>query len=745
MPPFLAGLGWVSQAPAGNRLRWSVDFEEEASGRFLGLPSRVVLERAMHRNEPFPDTSVLDDPSNAAPASWWEDLGDRPVALPFPPRVVLPKRVQAVRFQYQGPETSMRVYDDEGNLVFARWVQPLEQVRLDASFIRVLEFFAAPATLLSVRVLDLFAAAHAVGLAFETIAVLAPRATAEISQAEAWQRHTLPATIESEDWEEYRRQVLPEALASTPASVSRNERIATPWQQVEWLIAARWEYAVVHGMGFLDGPDAGPGASADRIEQGALLKAMGDQIAVYRVTCSFPGRRETRGSNLMPIGPLEAPPLVAPVNLEYLRPEVRLFGADTYTVTTRQRWQVPDRRAIGVEIEEQAGSSPILKSAPFVNEIVFRTRAVSDTYPSMSLARRFDVPFYDVPLRFRARSIDGWDRTSALSVWSAQVTPTFIHNPAPPPLHSARYADDGTTLIPRTPAYTLEEWTADHAVANTPGSRLEVMYRTAEPEVRAVTIGAPKLHAETADDGQLRFYAVPVPAAVAQPEIFLGGSLTAGATRAEILAVEDGQFVFESIADSAGTAPLFEAGPATLQQAPNHPDLFSAVTSVAVSGLAGLLTFPHALPPPAGKTAVEFYAWRVRMGALLGAISNVAPVLRTPPSPDAPPPFSVELLGVDFYDRTLIRVELTEQVPSGRFSIFWARGAHDAGSFGEAAAIGDHGGQPLHHHRFLYETLPLPIPKSNEATVTFGLRAETEGGFKSSFTLLHFNIPPYGG
>ena len=68
----------------------------------------------------------------------------------------------------------------------------------------------------------------------------------------------------------------------------------------------------------------------------------------------------------------------------------------------------------------------------------------------------------------------------------------------------------------------------------------------------------------------------------------------------------------------------------------------------------------------------------------------------------------------------------------------------DATSFTEAAATGNHGAQRAHHGRYLYESFPLPIPKTKAVTVTFGLRAVTEGGFASPFTLLHFSVPTYG-
>jgi hypothetical protein len=740
MPLYLAGLGWVAEAPAGNRLRWSLDFQEISNGRFLGLPARATVERALIHNETPPDTGALDDPPNAAPVSWWENLGDLATGPVFPPRIVLPKPVQALRFQYQGPPALMRVYDNSGAVALMKPVAPDEQVRVNGAAIRSVELFAAPATLHTVQVLDLFSAAHAAGLVFQTIATLAPRATAGMSRDTAWKRYGLAPSIDEEDWATYQTDVLPAALASTPQSVALDPDRPPPWEHVEWLMAPRWEHAVVHGMGFVDGPGAAPGTSSDAINAALLLPAIPNQIAIYRVTCTFSGT-EQRQSNLLPIRPMLAAPLAVPLNPQYVAPEVRLFDAGTYTVTAKQRWQVNDRRAIGVEVDEQIGKSPILKSPAVTNAFMFRTREVTDPYPEMSLGRRFDVAFYDVPLQFRARSIDGWDRVSGWSALSPQVTPAFIHNPQGPPLHSARHADGNATLIPKTPLYTMEEWAPDHAVAHTPGSVLEVLHRNADPSVKQVDVAAPKLRPEAG--GQLRRYGVPVPGTVAQPEIYVGGALVAGAMRAEILAVEGGELVFESIEDSSGTAPLFEAGPAVLQQAPNHPDLFAVVAAVPAVGQSGLLVVPHALPPPSGKTAIEHYAWRVRMGTVIGSVGNVVPALRRPSVPAAPPPFSVELLGVDYYDRTLVRVELTQLASTSRFSVFWAPGAHDAASFTEAAAVGGHGAQRAHHGRHLYELFPLPIPKTKAVTVTFGLRAVTEGGFASAFTLLHFSVPTY--
>jgi hypothetical protein len=66
------------------------------------------------------------------------------------------------------------------------------------------------------------------------------------------------------------------------------------------------------------------------------------------------------------------------------------------------------------------------------------------------------------------------------------------------------------------------------------------------------------------------------------------------------------------------------------------------------------LEFADALAPADEIVGIEHYDVRVRFGGMRGAIGNVVQALVVPSIPEAPPAFSVEFLGVDFCDRTVL-------------------------------------------------------------------------------------------
>jgi hypothetical protein len=149
------------------------------------------------------------------------------------------------------------------------------------------------------------------------------------------------------------------------------------------------------------------------------------------------------------------------------------------------------------------------------------------------------------------------------------------------------------------------------------------------------------------------------------------------------------------------------------------------------------------LAPGIGKARVELYAVRVRLGGIHGGIGNTVPALVTSTTPAVPPPFSVELLGVDFYDRTIVRISFLQNLTEGRYALFWAEGNHDEESFEKAAIAGDYGAQHPQGGHHIYELFSLPIPRSQEAAVTFAAQRETDGGYKSKLVLVPTVVPVY--
>ena len=43
---YLSALGWITDAPAGNRLRWVYPYDTIIDGAFAGPPEVLVVERA---------------------------------------------------------------------------------------------------------------------------------------------------------------------------------------------------------------------------------------------------------------------------------------------------------------------------------------------------------------------------------------------------------------------------------------------------------------------------------------------------------------------------------------------------------------------------------------------------------------------------------------------------------------------------------------------------------------------------
>jgi hypothetical protein len=131
------------------------------------------------------------------------------------------------------------------------------------------------------------------------------------------------------------------------------------------------------------------------------------------------------------------------------------------------------------------------------------------------------------------------------------------------------------------------------------------------------------------------------------------------------------------------------------------------------------------------------------MGIVTGGLSNMVGAIRHPERPPPPPPFSVEVLGLDFYNRTMIRVRFAEDAGEGPFVVTWADGVIDASAFHDAAIEGDYGPQKALHGLELFESMSLPVQTRLERTVTFGVQAKTNGGYVSDYMLLSVDLPVY--
>ncbi len=740
MRVYLGALGWVDELPRGNRLRWSVPVDAQIGDSFLGLPVTVTIERAPINPESPGDTAFHESSSWTLPVSWWDILGDIAVAPGVNTRVDLSTTAQALTFFYHGPETLLRIRDEADKVVAERHLVNGSHILLEEPEITTLEFLLGGGSLNNARLLNLFAG-HDAGVDYEEIAVLSPAKTIGLTLEQAEARLGEDIALTQQDWFEFHSDVVTPALLSGPDTPTFEDTGTTSWQQFSALLAVRWSLSVLYGFGFLDGPDAGPGASVDNVNSGALLNALPTRSHIYRVRVAFDNHPELI-SNPIVVRNEIALPLSIPNELDVEHANVRLFDGADYELDAQLSLGTDDARVIGCEIEEEYEASAILGAAAVSDTTLFQSWRAPDWSRRMRIKRDVTLPFYDMPFRFRARGLDGWDRTSNWSPWSPLEMPTFLHSPLPPALMDAQIVDEVVKLYPRTPGNRFTEWEPDHAARNTPGTVLEVMRQYTEPQSASVTLFEPML--EEVQRGQTvdrfrAFFSGPLPA----PLRFTGGSLISGSMRAAITAIDTQSVVFRPISGGADTARMIGAGPAILQQSPTHTDLFTSVFTTDIDDLPGVLAFSDTLPAAEGRTVPDHYAVRVDMGLVTGGLSNTATALRHPPPLDPPPPFTVQILGVDFFGRTSISVRFSSPAADVPYVVAWADGMPDADDFHDLAVEGDYGPQTAHNALELFETLILPVPINLSPVITIGVQAKTEGGFVSHYTLQQVSLPLY--
>ncbi len=145
------------------------------------------------------------------------------------------------------------------------------------------------------------------------------------------------------------------------------------------------------------------------------------------------------------------------------------------------------------------------------------------------------------------------------------------------------------------------------------------------------------------------------------------------------------------------------------------------------------LTFADPVPGPDEVSDTLAYQLRLSYLGYLGPASNTVRAIRIPAIPTVPPPFTVETLGVDFYNRTLVKLSFTSPVSSGRYTIWWAGGALSASQFENQAVPGEQRAQSPYQNHYLFDSLSLPLPQSADRTITIGIQQVNEGDGQSGF------------
>lgn len=751
---YLSALGWVDDAPRGHRLRWHYPVRDVvAEGGYLGLPKRIVIERASLDSHDFYHSPLVSSrypshpmASSLYPDKWWEPQPDISVFGFVPPYAyTLPAPVQAIRFNYHGSPARIVVGNSAGEIAYDALVRQGDSVYVEASMIDTVHIYATLANLVGIYVLDLFKS-H--GLQFEPIAELEVAATYESTLATVAPRYDQSPTLSTEEWNE-----LVDAVKTANATLPSTEQPGEPmaWDNALLVLALRWEFALLGGFAFFDG-------SRDEV---CVLDHLGDNILkelprtfmAYRV-------RDVEGlaghSNLVVCAPWPATALAPPNAPWYVNPEVRLRQSKTvladhsvlgkhasltnytpqltfegdYTVHTMIGWQHNDARALGVEIEEVQSASTATGATESTTRFMSRSRRLNDSPGTGLVARDFDVSFIDVLLRSRARAIDAWDRASDYSL-SSPITPLALrHEPLAPPLESATY-HSGTIHIQRAIGRPgIPDWYPDPIVKHTAGN-VYIYRRTVSPRTANSTVSRPW-------PVSAGLYRVNISGSIGLSD-FVGGTLSVGAFSDTIVAASESTIDF-AVPDNGTPVTLFDAGAARLSQDPLMPSLWKQVATFAAVDLPEELKFSEELPAASGLV-IDSYSIRIAFMGRLGPFGNVVTAIRLPDVPVVPPPFTVDVLGIDFYRRTMIKLRFTTPPTEGRYTIWWADGDVAPEQFPRRGAAGTHGAQHPTNGDVLYDLLPLPIPIHVNRTVTIGVQRVLDGGVQGDFVILSLLLP----
>jgi hypothetical protein len=227
--------------------------------------------------------------------------------------------------------------------------------------------------------------------------------------------------------------------------------------------------------------------------------------------------------------------------------------------------------------------------------------------------------------------------------------------------------------------------------------------------------------------------------APANTSAFVGGQITVGSLKGTLSSLS-WPVAIVSVASTSGPVVAVAVGAiADIAQSPTHPGLFVQVHEQAATGLPAAIAFSDPLPPLTSAQIVEYRA-QVAFAGLTGPIGPAVQAIRLPATPAVPPPFTVTLLGIDFYHRTLLQLELTNPC-ADLLEVWWADGDVPGGAFARAAVPGDAGVRPAENGRVLFETLSLPIPKMVDRTVTIGIQAVNAADGRGGFATVAHTLP----
>lgn len=705
---FLSTMGWVNGSPPGNRLRWTYPFSKQVNDSFLALPNRIVIDRAPVGDHHF------DSQTNGpyAPDDWWDPIS---LTLPtggFPQELALDSPVQLLRFTFRGPSSRVLILSLVGpDTVFDQIVHDGETVVTAAATISRIWVYAANAQLLDIESVDLFKDRDLEWKELATIDVSGTVDDTDLSVVAA--RHGGSLQLSNSDWQELVQQAK-DSVESTPADILNSDMSA--WQAFELMLGLSWEPAVLFGFGFVDGPKSELSKLDTTNKELLLENPLGSTLA-YRVRDSDD---KVKPSNIALCFPQVAAELSIPEVPSIQLSTVSLSEQGNFIAALEMSSSSPEASVLSHQFEQKILVSPLLGGSESIEQFMVSTDSPAQIPARSETRRSVPVVYHDVLISCRARACDGWDRFSAPSSWSTPQALELLHEPLPPMLSECRFNGSALELEWKTNEAGNVDWSPD-VVLSQAGATLIVYTQMSEPRRATGSASEPMLVENQRDQYRVSVASIP------NLQDFVSGHLLSQGNRYVIDSVS-GSRVFFQLSNGNSAQSMFPAGQITLQQNPMHIALWTEIATLDALALNLIDTLSS---PSLPDKLVHSFHVRLHYLGRIGPESNIVQAIRRVPVPNTQPPFDIESLGIDFYNRTLVKVTFLSPLSTGLYRVWWADGVHTAATFERSAIEGDWGSQTLIDSRFLFDTLSLPIPVNRERSVTIGVQCVNEMGGQS--------------
>ncbi|WP_420540429.1 hypothetical protein ACN92M_26720 (plasmid) [Paenibacillus polymyxa] len=740
----LSGLGWVSENPVGHRLRWN--FPPYYINGKAYIPSSFIIERVSLSGLELNDNYGLSTLSY--PYDWWTSyerrikIAENDVLFTYS----FETAVQAISFLWEGSNAQFH-FCDGGRTVFVSHVKDGDRVYVEKPTVDSFIVISSGGNIKTLKGLRLNYALN--DAKWERIAEIAVADSYQSDLSVVRDRYGDSTTMSQCEWDDL-RQAMEEAKNAMAPEVYTGE--PTAWDQVEFMLSVRWEYAVLGGFAYYDGPHL------NTCELDTQIKPWLEEPGLYAYRV-YPFEHHEWCSNIVFCRSTSVDLLKPPSVPRYNNAEVRLnqpvnnSGTPTenlhlanecdtpsdeeaqypYNATLTIESTLDDPKALGLEYEELVESSPTIHSTEIYRCFFHRSGDNGMTPKLDKVSRSFGVDFPDVRLRARCRAVDGWDRVSEFSDWTPPTSLQLRHEPSAPPLLSAQYKCGEVCLTRNWRQNGGMDWTPDSLISQI-GGNIEVYRQINRPRTSQVNFGTPQLVL----DGKMKAFVT----SETHLSDFMGGTFQAGLLCETILDIDD-QSIYWRAVDTAGQGgTLFGSGKGKLIQDEKHPSLWVKVAEFPVENLPKELVFSD-LFPASDKIEVESYFLRIAYWDRLGPPGEIVRSIRHPEMVlPSPPMFTVEQAGIDFYHRSLIKVSLNQPIEEGTYTLWWADGIVGTDEIPTHGTMGSYPNQTLQDGRFLYDVLPLPNQQKVPRTMTIGIQATTTNGLMGAMTTTTFDIQP---